>query len=1276
MDAGHWQKVKDLFNQLASLPPDEQMRAIQELEADPAGIREEVERLLLHAQRGTHMILDRPAIDLIEVAPADEPRRLGRFDIVRRLGSGGMGIVYEAFDPLRGTRVALKALIQVTPASIALFKQEFRSLADIHHSHLVTLYDLFEDDRRWFLTMEFVDGLPLAAWLDAATDRWRAVRHAFAGLADGLTALHRVGKLHRDLKPSNVLVTGDERVVILDFGLVIEAADPGTPILAGTPRYMSPEQAAGKPLTTASDCYTLGLVLLEALTGALPESILRHRANAPPSPLPPSRFGAVPADLAALCTALTRLAPEDRPKARQVLALLRGELLTATVASRFTPTTTGRPLIGRDGELRGIADAIDEDQSVPIVAGIEGPSGIGKTALVSYALEAVRPQPATILLRSRCYEREMISFNMFDSLSEALSIELRRRDRASLEKVLPPDAQVLGRMFSRLAWLSGMGTPSAPVLDRQQLRRTGGRVLQELLRNLSDQCRIVIFVDDAQWSDLDSAEMLLELLSGPSPPPLRVLLAFRSEERHRSGGLSHILAKVVDLPCVVYRPLVLRPLEPDAAMQLAHTLQPLQGVHQISRDEANRIARESGGNPFFIGELVQYALRVERQPTGAGADDLTLGAVIRARAQQLPEAAQQLLETVAIASRPIRSADALIAASETGVSPSPTWLSLLRTDRFVRTVVTSDGEFVEPFHDRLRETIAESLDAERRRQRHRALAATLERSAAAEPDVLATHYEGAGDLERAGRYYVTAAEQASAALAFHNAAARYQKALTLHTWPTGHRLDLERARAEALANAGHAFEAAQAFEAASTDRSPAALTSLSRAGYHYAASGRITEAKQAFATVNAQLGIRIPLEPRFTLPRLLALKTWLSIRRYRFRERSADAITQLERSRVDACWFVGAGLGLVELITGALFTTHALRMALRSGDASRIARSLTWEAATAASQSRRGKAQARVLFEVCREIVDRLQDPYCTAMLTLGEGLADFSHGRWASARQRFERAQQIFARDCVGVTYELATLNGFKLQTCVYSGAYAELRTLTPALLDGARVTNDLYSETFIRGAIMPLIHLADDRPDLARDSVGVALRSWTSPGYHLQHALIDQVRFCIELYEGRAVDAAALVGKQWTLLEKSGLLFNQNLRAKLLELRAKCRVAVALSTPDSASPGAAAKSIDRLEREHEPCFQGSVLSLRSALAHSAGHASAETLMAQATAAYHECGMHDYSAAAGYWLATWRSDRDGVARRCDWMNQQGIQNPLRWARMRAPALAASRTRS
>jgi serine/threonine protein kinase len=168
-------------------------------------------------------------------------------------------------------------LNRLDAGSVYRLKNEFRALADVTHPNLVRLHELFAQDASWFFTMELVDGERFDHWVrpDDALDEAR-LRAALTQLVAGVSAIHSAGKLHRDLKPSNVLVTPEGRVVVLDFGLAVdpELGGVGQTVaedsVSGTPAYMAPEQAAGKPATQASDFYALGVMLFEALTGRLP----------------------------------------------------------------------------------------------------------------------------------------------------------------------------------------------------------------------------------------------------------------------------------------------------------------------------------------------------------------------------------------------------------------------------------------------------------------------------------------------------------------------------------------------------------------------------------------------------------------------------------------------------------------------------------------------------------------------------------------------------------------------------------------------------------------------------------------------------------------------------------------------------------------------------------------------------------------------------------------------------------------------------------------------
>ena len=229
-------------------------------------------------------------LDSVERPPVSADQQIGRFRIVRKLGAGGMGVVFEAVDPERGARVALKTLRSVEPRAAQRFKNEFRSLADLSHPNVIELYELFATDDRLFFSMQLVHGVDLLHWVHApgshtvwSTDGgdsppipdYGRLGEALRQVVLGVDAIHQHGKLHRDLKPANVLVREDGTVVVLDFGLVRDAGNDGDGLtvsgtILGTPAFMSPEQADGKSLTPASDWYAVGVMLYLALTGRLP----------------------------------------------------------------------------------------------------------------------------------------------------------------------------------------------------------------------------------------------------------------------------------------------------------------------------------------------------------------------------------------------------------------------------------------------------------------------------------------------------------------------------------------------------------------------------------------------------------------------------------------------------------------------------------------------------------------------------------------------------------------------------------------------------------------------------------------------------------------------------------------------------------------------------------------------------------------------------------------------------------------------------------------------
>jgi len=271
-----------------------------------------------------------------------------RYRLVALLGRGGMGEVYRAEDLTLEQPVALKFLpagVAADAARLAQFHAELRLARQVSHKNVCRLYDLGDADGRRFLTMEYVDGEDLASLLrrigrlppDKAVDVARQ-------LCAGVAAAHERGVIHRDLKPANVMLDGEGNVRITDFGIATAATDGGA-AAAGTPHYMAPELLAGRPATTRSDIYALGLILFEIFTGrrafeATTIAALRQQHDTRGLPTP----SAIVPDLDPVVERVIQRClardPEQRPASALTVAvaLPGGDPLAAALAAGETPS--------------------------------------------------------------------------------------------------------------------------------------------------------------------------------------------------------------------------------------------------------------------------------------------------------------------------------------------------------------------------------------------------------------------------------------------------------------------------------------------------------------------------------------------------------------------------------------------------------------------------------------------------------------------------------------------------------------------------------------------------------------------------------------------------------------------------------------------------------------------------------------------------------------------------------------------------------------------------
>jgi serine/threonine-protein kinase len=256
-----------------------------------------------------------------------------RYRLEHRVASGGMADVWAARDDVLQRSVALKVM-RPDPGHEELFALRFKDealhAAALNHTNIATLFDYGEDDDQAFLVMELVDGKPLSQVI-REQGRLPAdqVRSIVGQCALALGVAHEAKVVHRDVKPANILVRDDGLVKLTDFGIARAADASGhtrAGDLLGTPSYLSPEQALGKPATGASDLYALGVVAHEMLCGAKPfdkptpiATAMSHIHEAPP-PLPDD----VPEDLAGVIEDLLAKDPQERPENARAVAIRLG----------------------------------------------------------------------------------------------------------------------------------------------------------------------------------------------------------------------------------------------------------------------------------------------------------------------------------------------------------------------------------------------------------------------------------------------------------------------------------------------------------------------------------------------------------------------------------------------------------------------------------------------------------------------------------------------------------------------------------------------------------------------------------------------------------------------------------------------------------------------------------------------------------------------------------------------------------------------------------------
>lgn len=1108
-------------------------------------------------------------------------------------------------------------------------------------------------------------------------------RSALLQLADGLQALHRAARLHRDLKPANILVAkSDGRVVICDFGLALQSNQvhaPRSPLatpandlvfdtgreIAGTPVFMSPEQIAGDSLTVASDWYSVGVLIYVALTGHVPmrvdfmqTGVAKALAKRPPIADPRLLDASVPGHLAELTLRLLDADPKRRAGYTDVVEALSGSTYRGTRPESFHYTQ----MLGRERELAGLKAAFDATRvAMPAVALLSGTSGMGKSALAQHFLDELESSADALVLRGRCYEHEQMPFKTLDPIIDALATYLLSQTRAELNLLLPANIELLAGVFPTMKRVPAIAErPGSMVVDPRERRRLAFQALRELCISLARKRPLVIFVDDLQWGDSDSASAILQVLRPPAAPSLLLLCAYRREEEQRAA----LLRSLRDVPHKGWTlPLVEVPVEPldtAAAERLALSiLRDMPEGPQI----ATRIAHESEGNPLFIAQLARHVAHHGAE----SAVHLRLDDLIATKLDALAPELKELLAVIALSGGPVAHST-LRDAYSNNIAKG---LRELDLHAFTLSRRHEGENYAECFHDRIRENAVRGLSVDDRRRLHLALAQALEHSASADLTALFEHWRGAGDRERALVYAVKAAEAAANTLAFTRAAELYRQALELGDQQSPQASELRERLGRALVMAGRGVEAAAVFlELIPRADARQAVEYRMLATTQLLRGGKLAEGFAELERAGRVFGVSFPRSGFQAVMSLLwrRAKIWLRERKLVVRE--ADQPLGDQRAWLEALWEVAAALASADFLRGSVYSAELMLRASASGDPTLLAAALGFQAIEAAAADRPARAQ-RLIDLAERASLASSQD-FMVGRVRGMIAICRQLQGRWLESVS-LARESQAMQQRASRLNWDHAIMIWWELQSASQAGQIALVKQRVPEALRDADARGDVYAATSFRTHRSSWAWLAMDRPDLAESEVERAERAWNPIGYQFQHWHMTYARAETDLYRRTPHASIERLEREWSRARLTRQV--NGVRVDMLYTRARLMLAAALVDKRSAQLSRAKGDARLLMKEPAPWSVGLGLLVLAGVAAFDDSARARELLQQAESKLRSVDMQLHAEVARARRAQLENDAAALENSLGVIGTLGVDRPDSFLDLLLPLSAASSER-
>lgn len=581
---------------------------------------------------------------------------IAHYNIIRKLGAGGMGEVFLAEDTKLNRKVALKILpAQYTRDEPRLrrFVQEAKTASALNHPNIITIYDVGEENGRHFIAMEYVEGRTIHV-INSTDFSPALLAPVGRQVAAALATAHKAGIIHRDIKPENIMLRDDGYVKVLDFGL----ARLNTPeserdssnatlihtqsgMIVGTPAYMSPEQANGQAVTSATDIFSLGMVFYEMVTGQKP-----FRAPTPvgilhaiiyEQPPPPSRLNP---DLSpAVELLILRMLDKNpllRPTASEVAAALaatRDSISLSSPELSLPPPSafTYRHSVGREQERDKMRHAFQlANVGRGMMLCITGEAGLGKTTLVEdFLTEILQENPTCQIARGRSSERlaGAEAYLPFLEALESLSRSAANPSVAQALKALAPSWYV--QLNTSLDSSIERAMAETPAASQERMKREIVAFLQEISRDTP----LILFFDDLHWAGASTIDIIAYLATKLAAMRVLILTTYRPSDMMLNNH--PFLPLKLDMQGRgISQELELEFLTRQDVEQYLELEFP---NHRFPAEFAALIYAKTEGSPLFMADVTRYL----RDKKVIGEDEGHWGLV-----QSVPEIEGDLPETV------------------------------------------------------------------------------------------------------------------------------------------------------------------------------------------------------------------------------------------------------------------------------------------------------------------------------------------------------------------------------------------------------------------------------------------------------------------------------------------------------------------------------------------------------------------------------------------------------------------------------------------------------